>query len=519
MKFFFSKTDSLYKIFKSLEKIPPQRSVEIFIDPEHALFDNERRWQQIKEIIDKNQIYATFITKNKKNRTYLQSVWLNVNYLKEKHIEKALNIFYLFFFNIKRFHLHTYESKKYLFALIFFFEILLILWILWFIISLIVPSANIIVQPSENTETIVYNVRYYPNNDPSSAVETRFLYVPFYTWHIDYKHELTISTANSKYITNPSSGKIKIYNKKDQEYNLVRDTQFITADWLIFRANKDFTLPAWTQKNPSETVITVTADEYDKNWDLIWIRWNINFKTQLLIKNLEESSLVRDIWAESIENFMWWQSESIWTVTEKDIEQLRQKLTEQVYDKKMQIVSNNFSITWWFILPFESITTTNFNDIQIQELSWNDSSTIKWFAYVTYNYLYVMREDLYKVFMTYINERQSENNLVIKVSEDTLQFLKDSNTTSHTELKKSWKIYSIATQINVVQTYDFEADPKQILQEIKNKIPWMNINDARNFILSSYDEVWSVKISVPLWYDSIPVIKSRIKITYNQPNT
>jgi hypothetical protein len=48
-----------------------------------------------------------------------------------------------------------------------------------------------------------------------------------------------------------------------------------------------------------------------------------------------------------------------------------------------------------------------------------------------------MREDLYKVFMTYINERQSENNLVIKVSEDTLQFLKDSNTTSHTELKKS----------------------------------------------------------------------------------
>jgi hypothetical protein len=41
MKFFFAKTDSLYKIFKSLEKIPSHRSVEIFIDPEHALFDNE----------------------------------------------------------------------------------------------------------------------------------------------------------------------------------------------------------------------------------------------------------------------------------------------------------------------------------------------------------------------------------------------------------------------------------------------------------------------------------------------
>jgi hypothetical protein len=42
----------------------------------------------------------------------------------------------------------------------------------------------------------------------------------------------------------------------------------------------------------------------------------------------------------------------------------------------------------------------------------------------------------------------------------------------------------------------------------------MNTNDARNYILSTYDEIWSVKISVPLRYDSIPVIKSRIKITH-----
>ena len=215
MKFFFAKTDSLYKIFKSLEKIPSHRSVEIFIDPEHSLFDNERRWQQIKDIIDKNKIDATFVTKNKKNRDYLKSVWLKTNLIKERHIQKAINMSYLFLFNIKKFHLQTYESKKYLFILIFFFEILLILWILRFIISLIVPSANIIIQPSEATDTIIYNVRYYPNNDSNSANETRFLYVPFYTWSLNYKHELTISTANSKYISNPSHGKIKIYNKKD----------------------------------------------------------------------------------------------------------------------------------------------------------------------------------------------------------------------------------------------------------------------------------------------------------------
>jgi hypothetical protein len=66
----------------------------------------------------------------------------------------------------------------------------------------------------------------------------------------------------------------------------------------------------------------------------------------------------------------------------------------------------------------------------------------------------------------------------------------------------------------VIQTYDFENDPKQILTEIKNKISWIDVNHARNYILSTYNEIGSVKISVPLRYDSIPKIKSRIKINY-----
>jgi hypothetical protein len=62
--------------------------------------------------------------------------------------------------------------------------------------------------------------------------------------------------------------------------------------------------------------------------------------------------------------------------------------------------------------------------------------------------------------MTYVNERQSENNLTVKIDPNTLQFLKDSNPTNTYEIKKIGKIYSISTQIDVIQTYDFEKDPK-----------------------------------------------------------
>ena len=517
MKFFFTKTDSLYKIFKSLEKIPSDKNVEIFIDPEHALFDNERWWQQIKEILEKNKIDAIFVTKNSKNRDYLTSIWLKVNFERTEYIQKTLNIFYLFLFNIKKFHLHTYESKRYLFILVFLFEILLVLWSLWFVISLIIPNATITIRPLESNETVVYNIRYYPSNDSDATTEKRFLYVPYYKWQLSYKHELTISSANSKYITNPSYGKIKIYNKRDQEYTLIRNTQFITSDWLIFRSIDDVNIPIWTKKRPSETIITVKADEYDVNWQLIWIRGNIGFKTKMLIRNLEESALTKDIRAESIESFVWWQTESIWTVTDTDIQQITQRLKDQVYEKKMSIVTKNFPFSGWFLLPFDTITTTTFDDIQIQQMSWDNSSIINWSAFVTYNYLYVKWDDIYNVFSTYINERPLDNNLIIKINPNTLSFFKDSNTTSSDEIRKSGNVYSISTQVDVIQTYDFEKDSKQIIPEIKNKIVWMSIDEARNYILSTYDEIWSVKISVPLRYSSIPVIKSRIKILYKQP--
>jgi hypothetical protein len=38
--------------------------------------------------------------------------------------------------------------------------------------------------------------------------------------------------------------------------------------------------------------------------------------------------------------------------------------------------------------------------------------------------------------MTYINERQPENNVISRIDENTLQFLKDSNTTTSDEIKK-----------------------------------------------------------------------------------
>ncbi len=124
MEFFFTKNDGLYQIFKLLEKLPSQRNVEIFIDPEHGFFDNLRWGQQVKEIIDKRKLNITFRTQKDKNRKFYLQAGLKVNYQEEKQIVKFFNIVGLFFTDIKRFHLQTFDRQKYLFFLVFFFELL-----------------------------------------------------------------------------------------------------------------------------------------------------------------------------------------------------------------------------------------------------------------------------------------------------------------------------------------------------------------------------------------------------------
>lgn len=88
MKFFFLKTDSLYKILKTLERIPQQKPVEIFIDPEHAFFDNPRWGKQVYEIIKKRNLNVVFLAEREYNRKFLQQLGLHVHEQQERLILK-----------------------------------------------------------------------------------------------------------------------------------------------------------------------------------------------------------------------------------------------------------------------------------------------------------------------------------------------------------------------------------------------------------------------------------------------
>jgi len=259
MKFFFLKEHWLYKIFKTLEKVPHKKTVHIYIDPEHAFFENERRWKQIKEILHKREITALFVAKSERTRAFFERVWLPYIFQERHPILKFLHIIYLFLFNIKKFHLHAIEKKNYIFYVVFGIEFTFILAMVYGLYALIVPSATIQVTPAYQVEDITYNFRYYPASDVDYPSLSRYLSIPFYSWYIDHKYELTISANNIRHIQNPSAWKITIYNPTDEELSLVQNTRFVTQDWLLFKATNAFTIPAGYSGNNGQTTINVVA--------------------------------------------------------------------------------------------------------------------------------------------------------------------------------------------------------------------------------------------------------------------
>lgn len=119
MKLFFLKQDSLYKIFTTLEKTPKNSQVQIFIESENQFFNNSRWSKQIDGILSKRSIKATFIAQNDHQRKFFEDNNINHEVKKESKIRIFLNLIYWFFFNIRKFHLHTYQNKNYSFFAIF----------------------------------------------------------------------------------------------------------------------------------------------------------------------------------------------------------------------------------------------------------------------------------------------------------------------------------------------------------------------------------------------------------------
>lgn len=508
MKIFFQKDHSLYKIFKTLEKVQDGKTIHIYIDPEHILFENERRWKQFQEIFERKRINAFFITKTDRARLFFQQMWLQVLHQEKNKILKMLNLVYLFFFNIKKFHLQVYTKKNYTFYIVSIFEFLAIIAVIYIVYVLIIPSAKIHFYPTNQIENVIYNFRYYPAENTTYPAESRFLSIPFYRWYLDYKYDMSMSVSNIKYLQNPSEGKIMIINKTSSPYSLVPNTRFVTNEWLVFKTTEIVKVVPGTEKNPSQQIIKVQANDQDINGIIMWIRWNIMKWTKLYIKNIKNSYYLQNLYAESIDNFTWWNTQSEWFITQKDIDLLSWKLVDYITKNTKNIIWQNFKQNTMFVLNFDTLEKTQINQILIDAKPFEKKTNLRGSIIVRIYFPYIQQADLFNVVNKYIDQRQSDKIKLMSIDKSSVSFFAD--------MKEDQWTYIIPTKIDILQWYDFKKDINWFIPDIKSRIAGKTKQEAKEIILS-YSEVSSADIKIsPIWYNTIPTLKSRIKISVKQ---
>ena len=507
MKLFFLKEHSLYKIFKTIEKIPDNRTINVYIDPEHAFFDNERRGNQIKELLEKKHINAFFITKTEKAKYFFSHLWLQVEHQEKHKVFKILRMIYDFFFNIKKFHLQMYTQKNYLFYVVFGFEIFFVLLILYLLYSLILPSALITISPSNQVEDVIYNFRYYPVSNTEYPKYSRYMDIPYMSGYIDYKYDMTTSVANITYDQNPSQGEVVLYNQTANALSYLRNTKFVTDDGRMFAATKEFTIPAGTMDNPGTSAVQLKATENDANNVLMWTRWNILKWTKLYIRNVKASYYMQQIYAQAVQDFSGGSLQSNGMVTQKDIDVLSGKLVEYINEQKRNIVINNFKDPQNIIFNFVDLIGVNVGQILIQNKVWEKNSFLKGSIIVRIKFYYFKRADLVALVNSYLQQRSTDKLKSLRIDANSISIFNN--------LKTETGALVMPTKISVFQSYDFKTDLNGIIADIKSRIVGLTKDKAKEIIIS-YPEIAGAKITIsPPWYTTISKLKSRIKVAVN----
>lgn len=508
MKLFFLKEHSLYKIFKTIEKVPNWRTIYIYIDPEHSFFDNERRGKEIKELLQKKNLLANFVTKTEKSKYFFSSLWLTVLHQEKHKVVKYLRLAYDFFFNIKKFHLQVYTKKSYIFYVVFGFEVAFVLLIVFLLYSLILPSTRINIIPTSQVENVIYNFRYYPFADTQFEKDTRYLSIPYYTGYIDYKYDMTISTANIKYMQQPSQGVIELINKIPEDYSFVKNTRFVTEDGRQFTAVKDFVIAQGTENNPGKVLVTLQAMEQDIQWVLMWSRGNITKGTKVFIKNMKNSYYSQNIYGEVLESFTGGNLQSAWVVSVKDIDILSGKLVDVLYKQKNNIVFANFKMPDTIVLNFDALVSTQVKEVQIKNVPGEETPLLKWSVIARFNFNYIKKTDLLTVIDKYVKQRLYDKMKVSEVDGSSIVFFKDIK-------QQTGNVFIIPTKVDIKQYYDFWKDINNILPNMKDRVVGLTEEKARE-ILFSYPEISSFDISIrPPRYTTVSKLKSRVNVYIN----
>lgn len=505
-KFHFNSNDNIYKLFQIIDNLSSNHKEVIFnIDPNNDFFNNKWWLKVVLERAKEKWIKIVFIIENSKQEYLMKIFHANYIWYKLPIRKKIYKIFKDFFDNFKS--KNSFYKRHYNIFKVFFLclEIFLVFLVFYLVYNLIIPKTDIYIQPHVKTKHLIQKFYVYPFKKKDNFNLSQRSNFPYYKNSFIKTYDVKIPVKDISYITKPSSGKVKLFNKTSKWISLKAYTELI-VDGLIFKFDNWVYIPpkdsGW---NPGTTTVSIKASEKDIEWNLIWSRWNIKKWTKLYVKKMYSSKWQKLIYAESLQDFQGWETNPKWKVSIEDIDTVKKQLLDKFKNNLKKSIFTHANVNWDNQFPLIEKDLYGFENISynLSAQPWDEMAFINWKINWKIFYNYIKKSDLKKTFKNYLDKRI--------VSEKNFLWW-DQNSIENIDLiNKSYWLYLWTFSINSLLWYDFESDynniKEQILQDIKGK----PIEDAKNIIISN-PVVSAVEIKTTNGLDVVSNLNSRIFI-------
>lgn len=512
MQLQFSQEDSLYKIFKTLKRVPPYKRVTISLEKWHEIFEHDRRAHQLAELIIKQHLTAEFITNTLEEANTLRTAWLTVTSKQKTGINALVDKVKEFFFSTGSIHKQLLSKKNTQSYLILAAEIAVLIVVGIFFWWLVSPKATVIITPTNSIKPVTYQYHFYPYWSwvTSDARMHGQISIPYQMDTIPYTHEMTIDVQDVTYSYSPAHGVVQLQNTTDEVISLVWGTQLITSWSILFTLDRWVNVPIGTPENPWTVNVSVTARDYTDSGDPIWVLGNIPRDTELLIKNLPISMDAWRVKAIAIRWFTDWETIGIGTILQKDIESIEQKILAFMEDNKKKFLQENTSDPTRIILPFDQLITFSVEEFISTSTVWDSATFVDGRVKADLSYLYIKKSDLIEGVEMYLEERPTDGLFLLDIDQPSVTFFELNQDNEWEQITH----FSIPTRINTIWWYNFGLDNNMLGEEMKSKIAWLTKEEAKQELLL-YDLVLdsTIRLSPPR-YDTLPQEIERIEMKH-----
>lgn len=402
-------------------------------------------------------------------------------------------------------------NKKALFALVTVSVIILMA-----ISYIALPGATLVLTPKSNVIEVPKNIILADVDRNRAELDTRPPnMIPSYhiTTQIDKVFTYQSTGKNAEGGRN-ATGTVKIQNTSTNEWPLVPKTRFQTADGLVFRIDKQITVPGGTTNNPGVLEVQVTADPLDAFGQPVGERGNLKGEVKFFLPALSAENQ-KKIFATNVGDFSGGVTNIVKYISKEDVDAARAKMDSDLRasaEAELQAVvtkRNENQNTKLALLTGKNLTEfgtpkivipTNIEGQKLESFDVKGSMVVSGIAYDM--------DELMSILKREIRLKKNPEKTLASIDEESLTY-------KLVENDKANQKVTITATIQGIE--EFEVSPKKengerLIKKIKESIVGKEVREARDFI-QNLPEIERVEIKTwPAWAPTLPSVPDNIQV-------